>query len=223
MSADTNPTDIPLPTVFVVDDDKAVRDSLHWLISSVGLNVETYASAQEFQQSCNPERPGCILMDVRMPGASGLDIQKEMATRPICPPVIIVTGHGDVQMAVRAMKDGAFDFIEKPFNDQVLLDLVRKAVDQSLERVKEYYGQREVLDKLDTLTPREREVLSLIVSGETNKGIAHLLDISDKTVEAHRAKVMEKMGANSFADLMKKVMVLEDYKADPTPKKTATR
>lgn len=206
--------DDPRPTVFIVDDDQAVRDSLKWLISSVGLNVETYASAQEFKESCDPERAGCILMDVRMPGTSGLELQREMRERPICPPVIIVTGHGDVQMAVRAMKDGAFDFIEKPFNDQVLLDLVQKAVDQSMKMVNEYKHQREILDKLDKLTPREREVLGLIVSGETNKGIAHILTISDKTVEAHRAKVMEKIEANSFADLMKKVMVLESYQLD---------
>ena len=211
----SSPSDLEMrPTVFVVDDDKAVRDSLKWLISSVNLNVETYSSAQEFKESCNPERPGCILMDVRMPGVSGLDLQKEMETRSICPPVIIITGHGDVQMAVRAMKDGAFDFIEKPFNDQTLLDCVQKAVTQSLNKIDEHERQKDILEKLDTLTPREREVLSLIVSGETNKGIAHILEISDKTVEAHRAKVMEKLKATSFADLMKKVIVLETYKAN---------
>ena len=207
---------VETPTVFVVDDDEAVRDSLKWLISSTGLNVETFSSAEDFKNVCDPERPGCVLMDVRMPGTNGLDIQREMQARAICPPVIIITGHGDVQMAVRAMKEGAFDFIEKPFNDQVLLDLVQKAVDASTEAVEKYQAQKEVLGNINRLTPREREVLSLIVSGETNKGISHILGISEKTVEAHRSKVMEKMEASSFADLMKKVVVLEDYNA-PTP------
>jgi len=211
------------PTVFIVDDDKAVRDSLKWLISCVGLHVEAYASAQDFKSVCDPERPGCVLMDVRMPGMSGLELQKELQARTICPPVIIITGHGDVQMAVRAMKDGAFDFIEKPFNDQTLLDLVQRAVDKSLETVERYEAQKEVLKSLDTLTPREREVLSLIVSGETNKGIAHLLEISDKTVEAHRARVMEKLHATSFADLMKKVVVLEDYRTPPQTEPNAAK
>jgi len=194
-------------TIFVVDDDKAVRDSLSWLISSVGLHVETFASAQEFLDVYDPTRPGCLLVDVRMPGMSGLELQKRLAENPHCLPVIIVTGHGDVQMAVRAMKDGAFDFIEKPYNDQILLDLVQKAVRECERRRTQVTSHQEIQELVDTLTPRERQVMDMIVSGNTNKQIAYALDISDKTVEAHRAKVMEKLQASSLADLIRKSLI----------------
>jgi len=211
MSADvfgTTPFALSDKTIFVVDDDKVVRDSLSWLISSVGLHVETFASAQDFLADYDPTRPGCLLVDVRMPGMSGLELQKRLAENPHCLPVIIVTGHGDVQMAVRAMKDGAFDFIEKPYNDQVLIDLVQKAVHECERRRNEQIGHQEVQVLVDFLTPRERQVMEMIVEGNTNKQIAHGLDISDKTVEAHRAKVMEKLRASSLADLIRKVMIL---------------
>lgn len=191
-------------TIFVVDDDKAVRDSLSWLISSVGLHVETFGSAQDFLDVYDPTRPGCLLVDVRMPGMSGLELQKRLAENPHCLPVIVVTGHGDVQMAVRAMKDGAFDFIEKPYNDQILLDLVQKAVRECERRRTQVTSHQEIQDLIDTLTPRERQVMDMIVAGNTNKQIAYALDISDKTVEAHRAKVMEKLQASSLADLIRK-------------------
>jgi len=195
-------------TIFVVDDDQAVRESLRWLISSVGLKVETYASAQDFLDDYSPDRPGCVLVDVRMPAMNGLELQKHLAEKPHCLPVIMVTGHGDVQMAVRAMKDGAFDFIEKPYNDQILLDLVQKAVRECDRRRTEVIGHREIQDLIDTLTPRERQVMDMIVEGNTNKQIAHALTISDKTVEAHRAKVMEKLEAPSLADLIRKSLTL---------------
>ena len=191
-------------TIFVVDDDKAVRDSLSWLISSVGLHVETFGSAQDFLDVYDPTRPGCLLVDVRMPGMSGLELQKRLAENPHCLPVIVVTGHGDVQMAVRAMKDGAFDFIEKPYNDQILLDLVQKAVRECERRRTQVTSHQEIQDLVDTLTPRERQVMDMIVAGNTNKQIAYALDISEKTVEAHRAKVMEKLEASSLADLIRK-------------------
>ena len=194
-------------TIFVVDDDKAVRDSLSWLISSVGLHVETFGSAQDFLDVYDPTRPGCLLVDVRMPGMSGLELQKRLAENPHCLPVIVVTGHGDVQMAVRAMKDGAFDFIEKPYNDQILLDLVQKAVRECERRRTQVTSHQEIQELVDTLTPRERQVRDMIVAGNTNKQIAYALDISEKTVEAHRAKVMEKLQASSLADLIRKSLI----------------
>ncbi len=205
----------PEPTIFIVDDDQAVRDSLGWLINSINLKVETFASAAEFLDSYDADRPGCLLTDVRMPGMSGLELQNELFQRGIELPVIIITGHGDVQMAVRAMKMGAFDFVEKPFPDQNLLDLVQRAVDYDHKARLIRAQQEEIVALLDRLTPRERQVLGLIVAGESNKGVAYHLEISDKTVEAHRAKVMEKMEAKSLADLMKKVMVLETYQGKP--------
>ena len=200
--------DLADKTIFVVDDDKAARDSLSWLISSVGLHVETFDSAQAFLAAYDTSRSGCLLVDVRMPGMSGLDLQKRLAENPHCLPVIVVTGHGDVQMAVRAMKDGAFDFIEKPYNDQVMIDLVQKAVQECERRRTEETGVQEVMVLVDTLTPREHEVMNMIVAGNTNKQMAYSLDISEKTVEAHRAKVMDKLHASSLADLMRKVMIL---------------
>lgn len=196
-------------TVFIVDDDEAVRESLSWLISSVGFQVEAFESAQAFLDAYAPSRPGCLLVDVRMPGMSGLELQKHLAQQALCLPVIVITGHGDVQMAVRAMKDGAFDFIEKPFNDQVMLDSVNKAV-RECERRRNLEGERQaVLVLMDRLTPREHQVMDMIVAGQANKQIAHHLDISDKTVEAHRAKVMEKLEATSLAELIRKVMILK--------------
>lgn len=205
------PLDDAAPTIFVVDDDSAVRDSLKWLLESVGLKVETFSSATGFLEAYNPERPGCILADVRMPGMSGLELQKELSSLPPGPPMIVITGHGDVQMAVHVMKAGAFDFVEKPFKDQQLIDLVQSAVAAGEERSRSRELMVESARCVDLLTPREREVLSLLVIGESNKGVANHLGIADKTVEAHRAKVMEKFEATSFADLMRKVMILEDF------------
>jgi len=194
----------PEPVVFIVDDDEAVRGALRWLIASVDLQTHEFPSAQAFLETYRPGVPGCLLLDVRMAGMSGLELQEVLAARAIVLPVIMITGHGDVQMAVHAMKAGAFDFIEKPFNNQVLLERVQKAVEMSVRAERQRARQAEVQGRWQRLTPRERQVLELVVAGETNKVIASRLGISDKTVEAHRAKVMSKMKAKSLADLMKK-------------------
>ena len=196
------------PTVFVIDDDKDVRDFLLELISSIGLRVAVYASPREFLDAFEPSSPGCILLDIRMPDMSGLELQKELAERAIRLPVIILTGHGDVQVAVHAMKAGAVDFIEKPFNNELLLDRIQKAVAASVDAESTWINQDEIVRRLEFLTPRERQVLDLVVAGETNKDVARRLAITEKTVEVHRARVMEKMRAKSFADLVKMVAIL---------------
>jgi two-component system response regulator FixJ len=194
------------PVVFVVDDDQAMRNSIKWLIESVGLKVETYASADELLRGYYPGRAGCLLLDVRMPGMSGLELQEYLSRHHITLPIIIITGHGDVPMSVRAMKAGAVDFIEKPFNDELLLESIRSAlaVDQ---RQREVQGQRsEIAARLAHLTPREHEVMHMVTEGRSNKEIAIALGVSAKTVEAHRARVMEKMQAHSLAELVRMVL-----------------
>ena len=199
----------PEPTVFIIDDDEAVRRFLSGLIASVGLHVETYASAQEFLDADEPSQPGCLLLDIRMPGMSGLELQKELASRNIRIPIIMLTGHGNVQVAVHAMKAGAVDFIEKPFNNELLLDRIQMAVAESVDADTTRVKRDEIAHRMELLTPRERQVLDIVAAGETNKGIARRLDISEKTVEIHRARVMEKMQAKSLADLVKMVAMLE--------------
>ena len=199
----------PEPTVFIIDDDEAVRRFLSGLIASVGLHVETYASAQEFLDADEPSQPGCLLLDIRMPGMSGLELQKELASRNIRIPIIILTGHGNVQVAVHAMKAGAVDFIEKPFNNELLLDRIQMAVAESVDADTTRVKQDEIAHRMELLTPREHQVLDIVAAGETNKAIARRLEISEKTVEIHRARVMEKMQAKSLADLVKMVAMLE--------------
>lgn len=199
----------PEPTVFVVDDDQAMRKSLHWLIESVGLNVETFPSARRFLESYTPGRPGCLVLDMRMPGISGLELQEKLKARNITIPVIFITGHGDVPMAVRAMKAGAIDFIEKPFNDQLLLDRIQHALEQDAQSRSGQAQRAELAARLALLTPREREVMEMVAEGKPNKVIAAQLGVSAKTVEAHRAKVMEKMQAKSLADLIRMVMAYQ--------------
>ncbi len=194
----------PEPTVFIVDDDEAVRGALNWLVSSVDIKTADYPSAQAFLDAYEVGLPGCLLLDVRMAGMSGLELQDVLTERRIDLPVIMITGHGDVQMAVHAMKGGAFDFIEKPFNNQILLERVQRAVERSVRAERQRVKQAKVMRQWETLTPRERQVLDMVVTGQTNKVIAGSLDISEKTVEVHRSKVMEKMKAKSLADLMKK-------------------
>ena len=196
-------------TVYVVDDDEAVRRFLRGLIESIGLEVKAYASAQEFLDGYEVGSPGCLLLDIRMPDMSGLELQAELRRREIDIPVIILTGHGDVKVAVHAMKAGAVDFIEKPFNNELLLHAIQKAVAGSLHSTGARVRRQELLQRLETLTTRERQVLGLVVAGETNKGAARRLGISEKTVEIHRAKVMEKMQAKSLAELVKMATVLE--------------
>ncbi|WP_431861132.1 response regulator transcription factor [Azospirillum sp.] len=194
-------TDPSTPTVFVVDDDEAVRKSLAWLIGSVGLAVQAYESADAFLASWTVERPGCLVLDVRMPGMSGLELQDALARRGSSLPVIIVTGHADVPMAVRALKAGAVDFIEKPFNDQVLLDRIQDAVKRSQSAFAGQARRALVQALLARLTPRERQVAELVAAGKPNKVIAFELDLSMKTVEVHRHNVMDKLEVASVADL----------------------
>jgi len=193
-------------TVFVVDDDQAMRNSLKWLIESVGMRVETFGSANAFIDAYYPGRSGCLLLDVRMPGMSGLDLQELFLRQGIRIPIIIITGHGDVPMAVRAMKSGAVDFIEKPFNDELLLDSIRDALNLDDRQRSEQAERAEVAARLAHLTPREMEVMAMVTDGKSNKEIASELGVSAKTVEAHRARVMEKMDASSLADLVKMAM-----------------
>jgi FixJ family two-component response regulator len=194
------------PTVFVVDDDEAVRKSLAWLIGSVGLAVKAYESADAFLASWAEERPGCLVLDVRMPGMSGLELQDALARRGSSLPVIIVTGHADVPMAVRALKAGAVDFIEKPFNDQVLLDRIQDAVKRSQAVFAGQARRARVQALLARLTPRERQVAELVAAGKPNKVIAFELDLSMKTVEVHRHNVMDKLEVASVADLTRLFM-----------------
>jgi two-component system response regulator FixJ len=190
-------------TVFVVDDDQAMRNSLKWLIESVGVNVESFASADEFLGRYEPGRPGCLVLDVRMPGMSGLDLQEHLVSRNIRIPAVIITGHGDVPMAVRAMKAGAVDFIEKPFNDEALLDAIRRALATEERERSEQFENLEIQARVEHLTPREREVMEMVTDGLSNKEIANALGVSAKTIEAHRARVMEKMQAGSLAELVR--------------------
>jgi FixJ family two-component response regulator len=195
------------PTVYVVDDDAAVRNSLRFLIESAGFRVTTFANAREFLSGYDSDVPGCLVLDVRLPGSSGLDLQQQLVAEGIGVPVIIVTGHGDVPIAVRAMRTGALDFIEKPYDDQVLLDRIRHAVELDIRNRRDRAERQDILSRVALLTPREREVLEGVVSGSANKQIAGDLGISTKTVEAHRAHVMEKMRVESLAELVRLVQI----------------
>ena len=199
-------------TVFVVDDDEAVRTSLRLLLKSVGLPVETFASAQEFLDQFDPRRAGCLVLDIRMPGMSGLELQQHLNDRHSIMPIVFITGHGDVPMAVEAMQAGAVDFIQKPFRDQDLIDRINRALDKDREMRSELRERDEIRRRMSQLTPREREVLELVTQGKANKVIAGDLNVSQRTVEIHRARVMEKMGANSLAHLVR--MVIEAHRED---------
>jgi len=190
------------PTVFVIDDDQSIREALKNLLSSVGLRVATFASAQEFLQCCSG-MPGCLVLDVRLPGLSGLDLQREMVDANIHTPIIFITGYGDIPMTVHAMKAGAVEFLTKPFRDQDLLDAIQQALDRDRTARNERAEIEELRIRFDSLTPREREVLSLLVTGLLNKQIAAQLDISESTVKQHRHQIMEKMRADSLADLVR--------------------
>ena len=190
-------------TIFVVDDDEAMGRMIQSLVESVGLKAEIYSSAQAFMDAYDPQRPGCLLTDVRMPGMSGVELQEWLARERSLLPVILVTAHADVPLAVRAMKSQALDVIEKPFKLQDLLDRVQHAVRLDAERRAEHEKKTAAARKLSALSDREYEVMTLVVAGLANKQIAHRLDLSEKTIEAHRSHVMKKTGATSVAELVR--------------------
>jgi RNA polymerase sigma factor (sigma-70 family) len=197
------------PVVFVVDDDPSVRSSLKFLLSSVGLQVESFDSAETFLQRNPPDAPSCLVLDVRLRGLSGLDFQRELAARNRQMPIIFITGHGDIPMSVRAMKAGAVEFLTKPFRDQDLLDSVRIALERDRCRREEEKEVADLQERFDSLTPREQEVISLAVSGMLNKQIAGQLGTAENTVKVHRSRAMEKMNAQSFADLVRMIEKLK--------------
>jgi two-component system, LuxR family, response regulator FixJ len=205
----------PPASVYIVDDDEAVRSSIRFLIRSVGLPAQVYASAQEFLDAYDPRHPGCLLLDVRMPGMNGLELQEELNRRGATIPVVFITGHGDVPMAVAAMQQGAFDFLQKPFRDQDLLDRVQRAMARDAESRARLAARADILERLGTLTPRETEVLKLVTRGKANKVVGAELGVSQRTVEIHRAHVMEKMRASSLAELVRMVLDAEEHTQNP--------
>jgi FixJ family two-component response regulator len=202
----------PEPIVFVIDDERLIRDGLQSLIKSVGLRAETFASAQDFLAAKRPDAPCCLVLDVRMPGLSGLDLQAKLIESNIQIPIIFITGHGDIPMSVRAMKEGAHEFLTKPVRGQDLLDAVQKAISSDRGLRKERSELSQIRSRFDSLTPREKEVLDLVVAGLLNKQIADELGTSELTVKTHRAHVMEKTQAESLAHL---VRMAERLKVSP--------
>jgi len=196
-----------LQTVYIVDDDQAIRHAMELLMRSVGLDYEIFHSADDFLASHSDERAGCLVLDIRMPGLGGLELQEKLNEMGSTLPIIFITGHGDVPMAVEAMQKGAVDFIQKPFRDQELLDRIGEALKTDQERRSARSQKAEVAGRIDKLTNREREVMDLVVTGKPNKVIAYELGVSQRTVEIHRARVMEKMQARSLADLVRMHLV----------------
>ena len=195
------------PTVFIVDDDAAIRQAMEFLMRSVDMRCEVYRSADEFLTAWDETRAGCIVLDIRMPGMGGLELQERLRERDSSLPIIFFTGHADVPMAVDAMQKGAFDFIQKPIRDQDLLERIAAAMKEDRAKRAEYERKNEISERVATLTARERDVMDLVVTGKANKVVAYELGVSQRTVEIHRARVMEKMGAHSLADLVR--MILE--------------
>jgi RNA polymerase sigma factor (sigma-70 family) len=193
----------PNSVVFVIDDDASLREALRSLIRSVGLRVELFASAQEFLQRRGPDVPSCLVLDIRLPGISGLDFQRKLAEASISIPIIFITGHGDIAMSVRAMKAGAVEFLTKPFRDQDLLDAIQHALESDRDRRKRDAEIASLRERFEWLTPREREVLPLVISGLPNKQIAGEIGTSETTVKVHRSQLMRKMGANSLPELVR--------------------
>jgi len=191
------------PIVFVVDDDPSIRRAIKRLIGSVGLQVELFGSAQEFLQGNRPDVPGCLVLDIRLPGISGLDFQRQLAEASIHTPIIFITAHGDIPMTVRAMKAGAVEFLTKPFRDQDLLDAIHVALERDRTRRQQEAEIKTLQKRLESLTPREREVFPLVVSGLLNKQIAGEIGTSETTVKVHRSQLMRKMGADSLAELVR--------------------
>ena len=197
------------PVVFVVDDDPSIRSSLKFLMSSVGLQVEGFDSADALLKRNLPDAPSCLVLDVRLRGLSGLDFQRQLAARNCHIPIIFITGHGDIPMSVRAMKAGAVEFLTKPFRDQDLLDAVRIALEKDRERRERKKEVSDLEERYNSLTPREQEVISMVVSGMLNKQIADQLATAENTVKVHRSRAMEKMQAQSVAELVKMIGKLE--------------
>ncbi len=196
------------PIVFVVDDDDAVRNSLRLLLKSASLSTTAFASAQEFLAGWTADQPGCLVLDVRMPGMSGLELQEELNRRGAIIPVIFISGHADVPMAVEAIQHGAFDFLQKPFGDQDLIDRIQRALAADADNRQALSQLDELRKRYATLTPREQEVLVLVTDGRANKVMAGDLGVSQRTIEIHRARVMEKMGARSVAQLVRMTLDL---------------
>lgn len=196
------------PTIYIVDDDDGMRRALTALMTTVGYHAVPFARPGEFLAKFDPKQPGCLVLDVRMPEMSGLEVQQQLNRSGALVPVILITGHGDIPMAVQAMKDGAFDFLQKPFRDQELLDRINAALKQDAENRAAVERHADLKGRAESLTPREREVMGLVVDGRANKVIAIDLGLSERTVEIHRANVMEKMGARSVAHLVKMHLTL---------------
>jgi FixJ family two-component response regulator len=197
------------PVVYVVDDEKQIRESLGMLLKTMDLNVEMYSNAQDFLSDYNAEQHGCLVLDVRMPGMSGLELQAQLASERINIPIIIITGHGDVPMAVQAIRVGALDFIEKPFREQELLDSIQKAIKLDAENKENRAEQEKWKEAFSALTPREREIVRELVLGKANKLIAYELGISPKTVDFHRANIMDKLGVESVVELVRLIQKLK--------------
>ena len=205
--------------VFVVDDDSSIREAIAILVKLAGLRVETFGTAQEFLRSKRPDLPGCVVLDVELPGLSGLDLQRELAAHGIKLPIIFITGYGDIPMSVRAMKAGALEFLTKPFRDQDLLDAIQQALERDRAARRHSREIAQLREHFDALTSREREVISLVVAGWLNKQIGFELGISEITVKIHRGRVMNKMGAQSLAELVRVTERLEL----PTAKDQSTK
>jgi two-component system, LuxR family, response regulator FixJ len=206
----SKPDKSAVPVIYVVDDDDGMRRALDTLLSTVGYKTAVYSRPTEFLANFKADSPGCLVLDIRMPDMSGLEVQQQLNRMGSMMPVIFITGHGDVPMAVQAMKEGALEFIQKPFRDQDLLDRINHALKQDAENRRTVSRRAEVQHRLESLTPRERQVMDMVVDGAANKVIAIDLDLSERTVEIHRAKVMEKMGARSVAHLVKLQLTLTD-------------
>ena len=201
--------------VHIVEDDEAVRESLHLVLESIGYRVHSYNSATRFIEEWQPDMAGCLVLDIRMPGMNGMELQRRLNERNSILPIIFVTGHGDVPMAVEAMQQGAVDFVQKPYREQELLEKIERAFALDRENRSSLHSRQDISARLTSLTPRELEVLRLMVEGKANKVIAIDLNISQRTVEIHRARVMEKLGANSLAHLVRMVMAVNESLLQP--------
>ncbi|MGF1583537.1 MAG: response regulator transcription factor [Gemmataceae bacterium] len=210
-------------SVVLIDDDPVVQDSVQKLLKSVGLPLTSYTTAHEFLtaiENTGADTVGCLLLDIRMPGMSGLELQQRLRDSGQDIPTIVISGHADVPMTVRAIKNGALDFLEKPYNEQVLLDRIQEGMQESERRRVEQVERAEILTRMNKLTPREKEVLDLLVSGKPNKTIAENLEISRKTLDIHRGKVLQKMEAETVADLVRMVYKARFYQPRPIPEAT---